>query len=67
MSIDSAVLAASIAATAMEIAAAAALYQRLPAQRNDLVAGLESLVEALEHEWAVFARKRAEEAAHAQR
>lgn len=56
-------IAASLESRAAEIAAAAKLYQKLPAHRDDLAAGLESLVEALDHHWSAFVRKRDEEAA----
>lgn len=64
--VDALAIAGSIEARAKEIAAAAKLYQRLPAHRADLAAGLESLVEALNHHWAIFLRKREEEAASGQ-
>lgn len=65
--VSSTTVAASLEARASEIAAAAKLYQRLPAYREDLAAGLESLMGGLNHQWGVFLRKCAEEAAHGPR
>jgi hypothetical protein len=67
VSIDSVDFAASLEATAKEIAAAAALYQRLPAQRDDLIAGLGSLTDRLQLEWKAFILHAAKEAASAPR
>ena len=57
--------AASLAATAREITAAAELYERLPKERSNLAAGLESLKERLDLEWLAFITKVAVEAANA--
>ena len=66
MSINSADIAASIDAHARELSAAARLYQNLQyANREATAAGLESLKAALDYDWLIFLRKRAEEAAHA--
>ncbi len=54
MSYDSVDFAASLEATAREIAAAAAMYQRLPAKRHELTAGLISLIERHKLEWTAF-------------
>ena len=61
MLIDSAAIAASLAATAKEIAAAAELYERMPRARANLAAGLESLKARLDREWASFLAKTAKE------
>jgi glutamate-1-semialdehyde aminotransferase len=47
-------VAAELEACAKEIAAAAKLYQRLPAHRDALAAALDSLVEALNLHWSRF-------------
>lgn len=60
---DSITSAANLEVLAKEIAAAAGLYKRLITQRDSLAAGLESLVDALNHNYGIFLRKRAEEAA----
>ena len=54
-------MAASLEATAKEIAAAAALYQRLPAERSSLASALGSLTDRYKLEWAFFITKAAVE------
>ena len=54
-------MAASLEATAKEIAAAAALYQRLPAERGKLAGALGSLTDRYKLEWAFFITKAATE------
>lgn len=61
MTYDFVDMAASLEATAKEIAAAAQMYQRLPKQRSDLASGLGSLHSRLELEWAAFITKAAQE------
>jgi hypothetical protein len=59
VSIESSIaIAAELEVCAKEIAAAARLYQRLPAHRASLATALDSLMEALNHHWSRF------EAAH---
>ena len=54
-------MAASLEATAKEIAAAAALYQRLPAERSNLASALNALHARLDIEWLAFITKAAVE------
>ena len=54
-------MAASLEATAKEIAAAAALYQRLPTERSRLASALGSLTDRYKLEWAFFITKAAVE------
>lgn len=63
--VNSVAIASSLEATAKELAAAAAAYQRMPSFRRDLAAGLSSLRDRLNDEWAVFLTKVNEEASSA--
>ena len=56
MTVDSIALAASIEATAKEIAAAAALYQRMSSGQIRLADGLASLKDRLDYEYTAFIR-----------
>jgi plasmid stability protein len=66
MTVTSADIAASLEAQAKEIAAAAAVYPRLPDDRDALAAGLGAMLDALNENFRIFTRKRAQEAARAQ-